>query len=269
VRTTPRNLLRQARRAVSRREYPVVPAHLARIDYDGAEIVVGVTSRSEIMSRLRPRAKEPWTVRWIERSVGPGDVLYDVGANIGSYSLIAAAQPVDDVRVVAVEPGYASYAALCDNVTLNGFQGTVTPLPVVLSDRTGMVELAYRSTEPGAAEHVLGPGAPATYRQPVLSFRLDDLVSLLGLTAPTLLKVDVDGAERSVLAGAPRALASSGLRSVLIEIRRERSDEIVPLLEEAGFAVRERVEERDGQRLADVWYGIFERVGATGTMGRR
>jgi FkbM family methyltransferase len=259
VRTTGRHLLRSARRAVSRREYPVVPAHLARIDYEGAEILIGVTSRAEIMSRLRPRAKEPWTVQWIEESMRAGDVLYDVGANIGSYTLIAAAQPAERLRVVAVEPGYASYAALCDNVALNGFGDTVTPLPVVLSDRTGLADLSYRSVEPGAAEHLPEPDGPAAYRQPVLSFRLDDLVSQIGLPAPTLLKIDVDGAEAPVLAGAPLTLASPGLRSVLVEVRRDLTEEVVRLLDEAGLAVRTRVEERDGQPLHDVWYGIFER----------
>jgi FkbM family methyltransferase len=237
----------------------VVPAHLARIDYEGAEILIGVTSRAEIMSRLRPRAKEPWTVKWIEQSVAPGDVLYDVGANVGSYSLIAAAQPMENLRVVAIEPGYASYAALCDNVALNGFEETVTPLPVVLSDRTGLADLAYRSIEPGAAEHVLQSDAPGAYRQPVLSFRLDDLVSQIGLPAPTLLKVDVDGAEAPVLAGAPLTLVSPALRSVLVEVRRDLTDEVVRLLAEAGLVLRTRVEERDGRPLNDVWYGIFER----------
>jgi FkbM family methyltransferase len=236
-----------------------VPAHLARIDYEGAEIVIGVTSRAEIMSRLRPGAKEPWTVRWIEETVGPGDVLYDVGANVGSYSLIAAAQAAENLRVVAVEPGYASYAALCDNVALNGFDDRITPLPVLLSDRTGLTDLAYRSVEPGAAEHLLEPGATAAYRQPVLSFRLDDLVSQIGLPAPTLLKIDVDGAEAPVLAGAPLTLASPALRSILVEVRHDLSEEIVRLLEEAGLAIRTRVEDRDGQPLNDVWYGIFER----------
>ena len=74
--------VRRARRALSRREYPVVPAHIGRLDYDGAELLVGVTSRTELLSRLRPAAKEPWTVSWIERSLRPSDVLWDVGANV-------------------------------------------------------------------------------------------------------------------------------------------------------------------------------------------
>jgi FkbM family methyltransferase len=166
---------------------------------------------------------------------------------------------MENLRVVAIEPGYASYAALCDNVALNGFEETVTPLPVVLSDRTGLADLAYRSIEPGAAEHVLQSDAAGAYRQPVLSFRLDDLVSQIGLPAPTLLKVDVDGAEAPVLAGAPLTLVSPALRSVLVEVRRDLTDEVVRLLAEAGLVLRTRVEERDGRPLNDVWYGIFER----------
>ena len=238
-----------------RREFPVVPAHFGRIDYEGAEVLVGVTSRAMIMSRLRPVAKEPWTVRWLERSARDGDVLYDVGANVGAYTLIAAAL---GLRVVAFEPGYANYAALCDNVVLNRRESTVTPLPVVLADRTGLATLGYSDVAAGAAEHALDGVGDAAYRQPVLTYRLDDLVEQFALPAPALLKVDVDGAEDSVLGGAPRTLSSESLRSVLVEIERG-ADGVVPLLEQAGFALRERIEDRDGEPLGRVWYGIFER----------
>src|SRR6185437_127183 len=123
--------------------YPVVPAHVGRLDYDGAQLLVGVTSRTEILSRLRPVAKEPWTVRWLETSLREGDVLYDVGANVGAYSLIGAALGRAS-RIVAIEPGYATYAALCDNVRLNGLEETVIPLPLLLGDETRLVTLGYR-----------------------------------------------------------------------------------------------------------------------------
>jgi FkbM family methyltransferase len=250
-------IVQRARRALSRREFPVVPPHIARIDYPGAEVLVGVTSRAEIMSRLRPAAKEPWTVRWLEQNARPGDVLFDVGANVGSYSLIAAAL---GLKAVAFEPAYSSYAALCDNVVLNGYEDSVTPLPVVLSERTALATLSHSDVAAGAAEHSLD-GGDGAYRQPVLSYRLDDLVGQLGLPAPVLLKVDVDGAEASVLAGAQETLAASTLRSVLVEVDRDRGAEVVPLLAAAGLTLAERIEERDGRPLGRVWYGIFNRSG--------
>jgi FkbM family methyltransferase len=244
----------RARRALSRREYPVVPAHIGRLDYAGADIVVGVTSRTEILSRLRPCAKEPWTVAWLERTIRAGDVLYDVGANVGAYSLIAASLGREGVRIVAVEPAYASYAALADNVLLNGLEDVIVPLPVLLGERTGMDSMGVRSTEPGSAEHAIGAAG-----LPVLSVRLEDLVARFGLPAPTVMKIDVDGGEAAVLAGAPEMLAPTGLRSVLVEIEREGGDAVVDVLAKAGFALTERVDERAGRPLARVWYGIFER----------
>jgi FkbM family methyltransferase len=237
---------------------PVVPTHVGRIDYEEAEILVGVTSRAEILSRLRPCAKEPWTVQWLQESIRDGDVLYDIGANVGAYSLIAAALG-RDARVVAIEPGYANYAALCDNIVLNGRQDAVVPLPVVLAERTELRTLQYTDVAAGAAGHELAHMEGAAYRQPVLAYRLDDLVEQFGLPAPTLVKLDVDGGEAAVLAGAAEVLAREELRSVLIEIERQRADDALPLLDRAGLTLRERIDERGGEPLRHVWYGIFGR----------
>jgi len=250
--------VRRARRAVVRREYPIVPAHIGRLDYGGAEILVGVTSRAELLSRLRPASKEPWTVRWLEQTLRAGDVLYDVGANVGSYSLIAAAL-ARDVRVIAIEPGYANYTALCDNVVLNAQQDVVVPLPVVLAERTGLRTLNYSDVAPGAAGHDLEEVNEAAFRQPVLAYRLDELVEQFELPPPNLIKVDVDGGEAAVLAGAEKTLGRAELRSVLLEIDCGRTEDVLPPLEAAGLVLSERIEERDGEPLHGVWYGIFER----------
>jgi FkbM family methyltransferase len=250
-------VVRRARRALARRELPIVPAHVGRIDYEGAAILVGVTSRKEILSRLRPCAKEPWTVRWMEERLRPGDVLYDIGANVGAYSLIAALR--DGIKVVAVEPAYANFAALCDNILLNGQEDVVVPLPIVLGEQTRLGTLHYSDLAAGAAEHQFEGDGEAAYRQPVLAYRLDDLVEQFALPAPTLIKLDVDGAEAAVLAGATKTLARTELRSVLVEIARARTDDVVPLLERAGLALGERVEDRGGEPLRNVWYGVFER----------
>ncbi len=229
-----------------------MPQHIGRLDYEGAEILVGVPSRAVFTSRLRPAAKEPWTVAWLDRSVRAGDVLWDVGANIGAYSLIAASLGREAAGIVAVEPAFANYAALCENVVLNSCQGAVLPLPVLLGDSTGLVTLGV--AEAGAAEHEVGGGG-----LPTLSYRLDDLVSALGVSAPTLLKIDVDGSEPAVLGGAEDALVRPELRSVLVEIDRAGGDAVVETLGAAGLELVERVDERSGERLQNVWYGVFER----------
>jgi FkbM family methyltransferase len=239
----------------------------APLDWQGGRLRVHVASDAVVRSRLHPVAKEPWTAAWIEQSVGTGDVFWDIGANIGGYSLIAAAAGAG--RVIAVEPSPASYSALCDNLVLNELDASITPLPVLLARKSGIETLGLSDPAAGAASHGVGSDAPPSdavsvvARIAVASARLDDLVGWLGLPPPTLVKLDVDGGEADVLAGGPTTFSRPELRSVLIEIERRREDDVLALVERYGLVLRERVDERDGLRLAHVWYGIFERP--TGT----
>jgi FkbM family methyltransferase len=258
-RTVPSAVRRLAQRARDAR-LPKV----ATLDWDGRPIRVRVASRRVAYSRLHPVAKEPWTASWIERSVGPDDVLWDIGANIGGYSLIAAAAGAG--RVVAVEPMPANYAALCENIALNAFADTIVPAPLLLAAANGVETLGISELAAGAASHAVGEGTPQSTavevvaRQPVLGITLDDAVAVLGLPAPTLVKLDVDGAEADVLAGGRRTLSAPSVRSVLIEIERRREPDVLELVSACGLRLVDRVDDRDGTRLAYIWYGVFERA---------
>ena len=189
-----RRLLRAAWRALrraigrgrSRLAGALADATVGRLDYEGAEILLGVPSKSA-QARLRGCAKEPWTVQWIEDWIRPDEVLYDIGANVGAYSLVAALSPAVRARVVALEPGYPTFAALSDNVVRNGAQDRVTALPVALGRSTTLEILHLRTLDAGAALHTLGGHegpSGAAYRQPVMTFRLDDLVERFGAAGP-------------------------------------------------------------------------------------
>jgi FkbM family methyltransferase len=213
------------------------------LDYPHAEIKLALSDAPELM-RLRSCTKEPETVAWIEQNLRPDDVLFDIGANVGAYSLVAASiRP--GCRVFAFEPSFSTFASLSRNIHLNGLAGRVVPLQIALSDRTGMIEFQYRDLRAGAAEHASDGDArfDPVYRQPTLGYRLDDFIAELGLPLPNLVKIDVDGGEERVLAGAPKLLASAGLRSLQIELAQDRSRALVELIERAGLrlvAHRER-----------------------------
>jgi hypothetical protein len=80
------------------------------------------------------------------------------------------------------------------------------------------------------------------------------------LPPPTLVKLDVDGAEPAVLAGAAGMLAQARVRSMLIEIESQAEAEVLRAVDAAGFALSERHSERDGAPLRGVWYGVFDRI---------
>jgi FkbM family methyltransferase len=126
--------------------------------------------------------------------LGPGDLFVDVGANVGLYSILALDCGAD---VIAVEPGAAARRQLEENLRLNGYAAEV--LAVALSDQAGQSWLSGPDPTRNALD-VSGRGVGAT---PVAVRTLDDV---LGDRRATGVKVDVEGAERLVVAGAHRAL---------------------------------------------------------------
>jgi hypothetical protein len=103
---------------------------------------------------------------------------------------------------------------------------------------------------------------PTSYAQPVLTFRLDDLVEQFGLPRPHHVKLDVDGGELAVLAGAARTLAALDLRSVLVEVSSELSEPVTRALAVHGLELQSRVRVRNKAGEFRVWYGLFTRPGA-------
>jgi len=238
---------------------------VAVVDYPRHEIRILVTSDAERKWRTTACAKEPWTVAWLDARVRPGEVLYDIGANVGVFSLIAGTLLEGHGAVVAFEPGYANYARLCENIVLNELEERIIPVPLPLSSRTGLQAFTYRSVEPGQSRHTFTGeawtgGAPRPkhrrYSQPMLGMTLDAAVSLFALPRPTLIKLDVDGAELHVLEGAQETLAVEALRSLVVEIDGELTDPVMALLARFGFRL---VERPDRGRDKKAWYGIFAR----------
>jgi len=226
-----------------------------KLDYDGAEIEVVAAARQRT---ARAQLKEPFTVAWIESSLQDGDVLYDIGANIGSYSLIAATV-CPGARVVAVEPGFLNFAVLCSNLAINDFGGRVTPIPLALGETTSNATLRYWTLVPGAGTHEAASrsGEGAVFEQPALSFALDDLIRIFELPPPTHIKLDVDGLEAAVLAGAQETLATPALRSLMVELPVGAADDPVAAeLERHGFRLAETHDRRSGSGVS---YGRFDR----------
>jgi FkbM family methyltransferase len=239
---------------------------VVKVDYSGATIRIFTTSRAERRWRARACAKEPWTVAWLDDHVQPGDVVFDLGANVGVFSFIAATRLAGRGTVVAFEPSYANYARLCENIVLNDFEATVVPIPLPLSNANGLQAFSYRSPGPGQSRHDFsgtpwraGEATSKHYTQPMLAMALDDLVQQFGLPSPTHIKIDVDGAERQVLEGATRTLSDASVRSLMIEIDAGSGDDINRRLESLGWRLRSKYQNTAGKVHAP-WYGLFERA---------
>lgn len=230
-------------------------------DYPRARIAMGVASPMEYY-RLRSCAKEPDTISWIESQVRAGDVFYDVGANVGAYSLVVDAVGAGQVKAIAIEPSFTTFAQLNHNVFLNHASNRITPLCLALSSATGTATFQYSDLSSGSAMHALEERPDTrSASQAVLTVTMDDLVDQFGLPAPTLLKVNVDGAETAALLGAERMLGRPELRSILIELNESlpETSTLIDRLQRFGF-----VENTRHRRHDSPYYNyIFSRVGRT------
>lgn len=243
------------------RKWSDAAINLGRLDYEPRDVFMRLDSPHAVR-RTRSCEKEPWTVSWIERHVGPGDVLFDVGANVGPYALVAATAG-EGRRVVALEPSAITFATLCANAVLNDVGDVLIALQIALGEETTLTTLALRDLASGSAFHVLGGGSvrhppfEPMWSQPVLSFRLDDLLAQFALPFPSHLKIDVDGHELAVLLGAPRTLDDPRVRTVLIEIEESNADEVTETLTGHGFSLDARHQREDD--AVTHWYGLFVR----------
>ena len=177
---------------------------------------------------------EPDMVDWLKRELKPGDVLWDVGANVGAYSILAA-KLCPRAKVFAFEPFIPTFAHLWDNIALNGVSEQVFPVNAGLLDHTAPEEMAVKDPRAGSAGHQVGE-AGGQIRQGILCLKGGDLPQLLGLPRPTLLKLDIDGLEVRAVEGLRDVLAHASLRQAMIEIESGKTEEPVQaIFEELGF----------------------------------
>lgn len=138
----------------------------------------------------------------------PDDLFADVGANMGSYTVLA--RGVRSARTVSYEPVPATFALLRDNLVLNAAADARSRLVNAAVGATpGVVRM---SQDLDAMNHVALPGEPAGLEVPVVTLDAD-----LPET-PLLLKVDVEGFETEVFRGARRLLADPALRALIVEL---------------------------------------------------
>lgn len=196
-----------------------------------------------ILSLFYPRhlfARESEGLSWVN-GFEKGDVFWDIGANVGSFSLYAGLR--SDLRILAFEPGSSSYATLNKNVQLNGMQDRIEAYCLAFSDKTELQYLHMSETDAGSVRHVFGDAREGfgyegdyTFRQGMLGFSIDDFIAFFSPPFPNHIKIDVDNIENLILSGGQKALGDSRLKSIYIEMRHsERGKHTLNLLHDAGF----------------------------------
>jgi len=211
------------------------------VRHDGHEVVYATPTQALKWRVDTLFEKEPVTIQWIG-GFRPGDILVDIGANVGMYTIWAAR--TRGARVYAFEPESLNYAMLNRNIVANGLGDRVVAYCVALSDHSGLGELHLSQFMAGGSCHSLDEKADAFHRpatpvftQGCVSASLDELVQAGKIPAPRHIKIDVDGFEPAVVRGAAATVRSGHVHSLLIEVNQNLGDhmDMVRELCDAGF----------------------------------
>ena len=176
----------------------------------------------------------------VKRLLKPGHVFVDVGANVGFFTALARSCVGPQGRVVAFEPSSFAFAKLYSMMEESGF-ANVTAVNCALSDACGESTLYVPSAGMGNHSPTMVPVNTCTPERIVVS-TLDAQLDALSIDHVDLLKIDVEGHEPKVLAGARDSLAQGRIRAILCELNghwlRESgssAEQLWQQLSDAGF----------------------------------
>jgi len=146
----------------------------------------------------------------VQRLLADADVFWDVGANVGYFTLVAAMALKNRGRIIAFEPGKNAYARLTENLALNPYRNVQT-FAVAVSDREGeaVLHLAGDIADSSASLYPAAGAQTRAGQEVCRTVALDHFLRSEGLGPPNLIKLDAEGAELAVLHGAQGLLADS------------------------------------------------------------
>ncbi len=167
--------------------------------------------RVRVSARHRQLSWNPEEYRAFRKAVRPGSIVFDVGANVGAYTVLFAAWAGPAGRVFAFEPAPAALAGLRQHVALNGLADRVEIVPAAASHGVGTARFQI---DGASGSNALAPLAASGATIDVDTISLDAFCDRRALR-PDVVKIDVEGAELDVLKGGRRVLSSSELQVFL------------------------------------------------------
>ena len=181
------------------------------------------------LARILTGRYEPEQTEVFRQHVGPGDVLIDVGANVGYYTLLASRLIGASGRVVALEPSPSNALFLRKHIRLNCPDNALA-LACAVGDTDGTVHFKSQ----------LGTGRGYVDKDGDVEVRMRSLDSIVKSEnlRPTHIKIDVEGAEIGVLRGARRTLTNMRPTLFLSTHGRERRRACIELLQSLDYTLQ-------------------------------
>ena len=189
--------------------------------------------------------KEPETLNWID-TFEKKSVFWDIGANIGLYSCYVAKR--HNCKVCAFESSIFNLELLGRNISLNRLTDSVTIIPIPLTERLLENKLNMSTTELGGSGTTFGQNYTydgskliEKFNHKTIGISMDQAISLLKLSQPDYIKMDVDGIEHLILKSGSETLKK--VKSLLVEVDdrfETQKQNTTKYLTNAGFKLTEK-----------------------------
>ena len=217
--------------------------------------------------------EEPETLKWInEFKTDKNTFFWDIGANIGLYSIYAAIKH-GEIKTVAFEPSPANLNILSRNISINKLENNVSIFQLPLTD--GDIQFNYMNentfNEGGALNafgveyDYRGEKFEPKNRYRILGTSINHILKNKILDVPKYIKIDVDGIEHLILKGAEKYLHDKRIKSILVELDTSFSKKFEfanKILEESGFKLKHKKRAEyfhRPEKYKNTWNFIFER----------
>lgn len=189
----------------------------------------------------------------LQEGITPGDVVWDIGANVGYYTLLFAEWTGREGKVVAFEPLPSALQKLSCAVETSSFASRITMVDVALAETPGNAVFVLDASSgsgssiPTTAHLQESPGISHQDAVHVVVSTVDEIAQQDGIPSPSVTKIDVEGFEEEVLLGGATTFSGAQSRHIFIEVHFARLDErnrgdapgrIVRLLKSWGYQVR-------------------------------
>lgn len=218
--------------------------------------------KDDVLSKLIYAENFEWAEKeWLKSFLKPGMICYDLGANIGFYTLLSAYLTFPNGKVISLEPVNKTFERLKANIDINDkISNCVSCYKIAASNSAGELEIFTASKDLHAWNSLVAPQNKDEFTKEIIkTISLDSLFENENLPVPNFIKIDVEGWEENVLIGAKQILTKFS-PTLLIEFTKEnllRADtsyqKLINILSDYGYNLYEYIPRFKKLVLVDDW----------------
>ena len=218
-------------------------------------------------------SKEPETIEWIDNFNSQEDIIFwDIGANIGLYSLYAA-QKHKNIIIISFEPSTSNLRVLSRNISINKLYNKIAINQFPLNEKKNSY-VAMNEPEFLEGWAMNAYGDPIDYegktfeakqKYNLFGTNIDFLLDNKILEIPNYIKIDVDGIEHKILKGAEKYLNHQNIRSISVELNENYTsqfNEVTKILSNNNFVVKHKKHAKiydNDKKFSSLFNYVFEK----------